>query len=1053
MSISITEKNLLPVRRDKQIGLTSIVGGGGVSSMVGVGSAETGASILAKLLTVDGAGSLLDADLLDGAEGALYARLASPTFTGTVTTPTINITAQAQDISLNNYRITNLADPVIPTDAVNLVTLLNTYGITLNYWLQASNELGQMYAASVAERTEVVNAIPDTLSNIYYKSTVISTPTPFLIKNGAELLTHFQAKVDSTVAGKTVTLITQLFYVDADGTSNPVQIGTNSIATGNLTTSKVLYENYISVATETIVPAGKRLWLKFIATPSTLTGYTPTVSVWDGDVHDHLSIPVSGSILGRYLQLSGGTMIGLLTVPSLIVTDLTDGYVPYRVAATDKLGNSPVFSDGTNIGIGTTDPLAPLHVNSTSNYTDIYLQNQSAGGITWGIVSMGNIAGRVGHFEIGRPGISIDFTIDEIGNVGIGTTSGLSKLSINGGLHVGGDSDAGDNNLLVDGYIRSSVTPYVSQTTGWNISQEGAGDFRYLYADELHAKSFIADLEQALAGGQIISKSVAPLAAIFTVPAAEATATMVVESFKGFDSAKVFVDGDIVRVRQFDRTGTSLNITNCWGTVVWVSTDTTNKTQTYTFTRSAAPNAGAATATSTVGIGTLVLDYGTTGNGFLESTAIDGAMAENAPYHQIVSWTTHPNSGLSVKTRLGNLKGITSVSNEYGLIAGNGFGDANQYFRISNTAIEIHNVPFKMYDGAVNTFLIDPTAPSLAMGSTLPTAYMTGNGIWMGKDTVYKMRVGSVAAGALTEGFSWDGTNFAIKGSVTATSGLIGGFTITANELYAGSGATRVEMQAAGGFWAGADAFADAQFSVSPAGAMRSLGVVEFGTAASNSKGTGNSTNIAIKGSDLWENAFNGDGSYLYLNYYGYNGGISKFRNLFIGDGKGAPCIQVIGSTKKVTMLDLEVDINLSATNIRSDKYIYAYTGVSDTIILSHNAEDTTTSDVYVKLKTITLGANVEANRTLRIQFDLRRSVAGPPYVYGKIYRNGSAVGTERTTASETYVTYSEDIAGWGAGNTIELWVKADTDTAYIMNFRVCGTLATIVNEITGTNS
>jgi hypothetical protein len=36
-------------------------------------------------------------------------------------------------------------------------------------------------------------------------------------------------------------------------------------------------------------------------------------------------------------------------------------------------------------------------------------------------------------------------------NVGIGTTAPASKLAINGGVHVGGDSDAGDNNLLVDG--------------------------------------------------------------------------------------------------------------------------------------------------------------------------------------------------------------------------------------------------------------------------------------------------------------------------------------------------------------------------------------------------------------------------------------------------------------------------------------------------------------------------------------------------------------------------------------------------------------------------
>jgi hypothetical protein len=39
----------------------------------------------------------------------------------------------------------------------------------------------------------------------------------------------------------------------------------------------------------------------------------------------------------------------------------------------------------------------------------------------------------------------------ETGNVGIGTTGALAKLAVNGGVHVGGDSDPGDNNLLVDG--------------------------------------------------------------------------------------------------------------------------------------------------------------------------------------------------------------------------------------------------------------------------------------------------------------------------------------------------------------------------------------------------------------------------------------------------------------------------------------------------------------------------------------------------------------------------------------------------------------------------
>lgn len=45
---------------------------------------STPASLLIDIKTVDGAGSGLDADLLDGQQGSYYAPLASPTFTGTV---------------------------------------------------------------------------------------------------------------------------------------------------------------------------------------------------------------------------------------------------------------------------------------------------------------------------------------------------------------------------------------------------------------------------------------------------------------------------------------------------------------------------------------------------------------------------------------------------------------------------------------------------------------------------------------------------------------------------------------------------------------------------------------------------------------------------------------------------------------------------------------------------------------------------------------------------------------------------------------------------------
>jgi hypothetical protein len=55
---------------------------------------------------------------------------------------------------------------------------------------------------------------------------------------------------------------------------------------------------------------------------------------------------------------------------------------------------------------------------------------------------------------------------------------------------------------------------------------------------------------------------------------------------------------------------------------------------------------------------------------------------------------------------------------------------------------------------------------------------------------------------------------------------------------------------------------------------------------------------------------------------------------------------------------------------------------------------------------------------------------------YGRIYRNGSAVGTERSTSSETDVVFSQDISGWTAGDMVQIYAKAvgSYAVAYISN-------------------
>jgi len=86
------------------------------------------------------------------------------------------------------------------------------------------------------------------------------------------------------------------------------------------------------------------------------------------------------------------------------------------------------------------------------------------------------------------------------------------------------------------------------------------------------------------------------------------------------------------------------------------------------------------------------------------------------------------------------------------------------------------------------------------------------------------------------------------------------------------------------------------------------------------------------------------------------------------------------------------------------------------------DTERTTTSDTYVKVKEIMMARA----GTYRIKFDLKINT-GTYVANGKVYKNGGAVGTEQSNNTTTYVTKSEDIAGFSAGDLIQLYIKVGT--------------------------
>lgn len=75
----------------------------------------------------------------------------------------------------------------------------------------------------------------------------------------------------------------------------------------------------------------------------------------------------------------------------------------------------------------------------------------------------------------------------------------------------------------------------------------------------------------------------------------------------------------------------------------------------------------------------------------------------------------------------------------------------------------------------------------------------------------------------------------------------------------------------------------------------------------------------------------------------------------------------------------------------------------------------------YVLKKSVTVGLA----GTYRIAFNLK-SGATAGYAYGMIYRNGTAVGTERSRSQTTYESWSEDISGWSAGDSCQLYLRTN---------------------------
>ena len=193
------------------------------------------------------------------------------------------------------------------------------------------------------------------------------------------------------------------------------------------------------------------------------------------NINDQYTFPSVVGTDGQYLSITNAAS-GTLDWTNIGDVGGVDGsgttnYVP-KWTDGDTIGNSVIYDDGTNVGIGTTSPSKRLTVNSSTVNVGIKVISTDAGST----ISFEDNTTNGDNVQVGASGDDMYFIagggermrIDSSGRVGIGTTNPSARFQVN-------TSDItkflGTNADYVSGSIGSGVLITTGASTGNTYSQ------------------------------------------------------------------------------------------------------------------------------------------------------------------------------------------------------------------------------------------------------------------------------------------------------------------------------------------------------------------------------------------------------------------------------------------------------------------------------------------------------------------------------------------------------------------------------------------------------